>query len=354
MRTLALLILILLTNASLVLPLNASALPANEIVIIPQSTPEPGPIDAKTEIRSEQLGGCPAEIIDERPWLDRTHAYLNNRLCAPAIWFDDFFGDERALEDPGASTFIRLRTYATSSERDGWDTKANVRASIKLPRLSERVRLLLTGDRDDDSDIQGVPAELDNRRDNTNLGLRFLLHDGAQGKLDLDGTVRISGGNLNPRAVLRYERVFPVGNARLLRGTQRFYWERLDGAGAETRIDWEWQPGTNRVWRWSTSGWVLENTSGVPWHSALTRFERINDRIALSMEAGLRGQTQPIVRTEEYFAGLRFRRQFARPWLFYEIEPRYSYLTSTLDRAAVSDWRLTLTLEVQFRNDGRY
>jgi hypothetical protein len=34
---------------------------------------------------------CREEPFRHGTWLDRTHSYINERLCEPAAWFDGFF-----------------------------------------------------------------------------------------------------------------------------------------------------------------------------------------------------------------------------------------------------------------------
>ncbi|HSH27895.1 MAG TPA: hypothetical protein VK972_09060, partial [Wenzhouxiangella sp.] len=64
-----------------------------------------------------------------------------------------------------------------------------------------------------------------------------------------------------------------------------------------------------------------------------------------------RGYTEPRFETEEYFVALRFRRQFLRHWLYYEVQPEHAWPKDFDTGERRSDWRITFTLEIQFENE---
>jgi hypothetical protein len=301
--------------------------------------------------RQEQLMELHCRDDQDRPesWLDRSHAYMSQRLCEPAAWFDGFFGDPRALEETPVGTFIRLRNALQWDESEGWSLGVRVRANIELPRVSDRVRLLISRDDDLSGDLRDGPSVEDDD-DRTRLGLRFIASEQERAQLDLDGTVRVSSDGLNPRIRGRYRYVMGLTPRTLLRATQTAFWEREDGLGVSSRLDWEWLPDRYRLIRLSARGTFSEASEGVDWRTAAIAYRQLDLRTALRTEIGAFGYTRPQFDVEEYFVAVRLRRQFARPWLFYEIQPEYAWPLEELTGARGSDWRLTLTLEIQFEN----
>ncbi|MEE4296066.1 MAG: hypothetical protein V2J20_05555 [Wenzhouxiangella sp.] len=312
-------------------------------------TPEPEVEDRQE--RQEQLIELHCRDDQDRPesWLDRSHAYMSQRLCEPAAWFDGFFGDPRALEETPVGTFIRLRNALQWDESEGWSLGVRVRANIELPRVSDRVRLLISRDDDLSGDLRDGPSVEDND-ERTRLGLRFIASEQEQAQLDLDGTVRVSSGGLNPRIRGRYRYVTGLTATTLLRATQTAFWEREDGLGISSRLDWEWLPNRYRLIRLSARGTFSEESEGVDWRTSAIAYRQLDLRTALRTEIGAFGYTRPDFDVEEYFIAVRLRRQFARPWLFYEIQPEYAWPLDELTKERGSDWRLTLTLEIQFEN----
>lgn len=303
------------------------------------------------EERQELLMEMHCRDEKDRPesWLDRSHSYMSRRLCEPAAWFDGFFGDPRALEETPVGTFIRLRNALEWDQSDGWSLGLRVRANIELPRISDRVRLLVSRDDDLSGELSDGP-EADDGDDRTRLGLRFIASERERSQLDLDGTVRLTSGGLNPRLRARYRHVRALSDNTLIRATQTGFWERDDGFGTTSRLDWEWLPDRDRLLRWSARGTFSEASEGVDWRTSLTDFRQLDLRTAIRTEVGAFGYTRPQFDVEEYFVAVRFRRQFARSWLFYEIQPEHAWPLDPVSGRRGSDWRLTFTLEIQFEN----
>ncbi|MFP4207044.1 MAG: hypothetical protein ACLFSC_00175 [Wenzhouxiangella sp.] len=304
------------------------------------------------EERQERLMELHCRDEQDRPesWLDRSHAYMSQRLCEPAAWFDGFFGDPRALEETPVGTFIRLRNALQWDQSEGWSLGVRVRGNIELPRVSDRVRLLISRDEDLSGDLRDGPAAADDGDNRTRLGLRFIASQRERSQLDLDGTVRVTSGGLNPRLQARYRHVVGLSANTLIRATQTAFWERDDGLGTTSRLDWEWLPDRDRLIRWSARGTYSQESEGVDWRTSVTAFRQLDLRTAIRTELGLFGYTSPRFEAEEYFVAVRLRRQFARPWLFYEIQPEHAWPLDERTGLRGSDWRLTLTLEIQFEN----
>ena len=293
---------------------------------------------------------CRDELDRPESWLDRSHSYLSRRLCEPAAWFDGFFGDPRALEETPVGTFLRLRNSLQWDQSDGWSFGLRARGNIELPQVSDRVRLLISRDEDLSGELRDGPAA-DDRDDRTRLGLRFIASERMRSQLDFDGTVRVSGGSLNPRLRARYRYVQGLTDDSLARFTQTLFWERSEGFGTTSRLDLEWLPDRDRLIRWSGEGTVSQESDGVDWRTSVTAFQQLDLRTALRGEIGVFGFTSPSFETEEYFVALRLRRQFARPWLFYEIQPERAWPLDLDTGRRGADWRLTFTLEIQFENE---
>ncbi|MDX1624881.1 MAG: hypothetical protein R3323_00080 [Wenzhouxiangellaceae bacterium] len=292
---------------------------------------------------------CRDEQGRPESWLDRTHSYLSERLCEPAAWFDGFFGGERADEETPVGSFFRVRNSVRWDQTEDFGHEISVSANISLPRISDRVRLLVS--RDDGGDGE---ADLGERRgpgdDKTRLGLRFLLSEMGRTQFDVDGTVKVASDGLNPRVQGRARHTRGLTDKTLARLTQTVFWERDDGYGTTSRADWEWLPSRLALVRLTARGTWAENIDGMDWRTGLIGFRQLNRETAIRSEIGAFGFSRPGFDAEEYFVNFRFRRSFLRSWLFYEIQPEYAWPVDQQTGRRRSDLRMIFTLEVQFEN----
>jgi hypothetical protein len=324
-----------------------------------QSTRLEGDTDDSDEAR-ELRRAQQRELMDiscrdeqDRPesWLDRAHSYMNQRLCEPAAWFDGFFGDPRSFEETPVGNFIRLRNTVRWDESEDFDNRLRVQASLALPRVSDRVRLLVTRDEDiTGNELDSVSGAVGDE-ERTRIGLRFLASEGVRQRFDVDGTVRLSSGTLNPRVRGRYRYAQALSDNSLARLTQSLFWEVDDGFGTTSRLDYEFLPNRDTLVRWTGQGTVAEGTDGFEWRSSFVAFRQLSSRDALRAEAGVFGDSKPSLEVEEYFVALRYRRQFLRRWLFVEFQPEHAWPIDPNTGNRRSDWRFSVTVEVQFENE---
>jgi len=310
------------------------------------------PVPERAEIIERVMEmSCRDEQGRPESWLDRTHSYLQERLCEPAAWFDGFFGDPRAEEETPVGSFFRVRNTLIWDQEENLGHNLRISANISLPRVSDRVRLLVSRGEDRD-DEDGDPRSGDDD-EQTRLGLRFLMSETGATQFDVDGTVKIDSGGLNPRVRGRVRHTRGLTDTTLARLTQSVFWERSEGIGTASRADWEWLPTDKTLVRLTAGGMVSEDSDGIEWRTGLVGFRQLNRRTAIRSEIGAFGQTSPDFDTEEYFLNFRFRRSFLRDWLFYELQPEYAWPLDEVSGQRGSDWRFYLTLEVQFESPGR-
>jgi len=284
-------------------------------------------------------------------WMDRAHSYLNQRLCEPAAWFDGFFGDPRSFEETPVGNFLRVRNTVRWDQTEDLDHRLRIQASLALPRASDRIRLLVTRDDDlDGGELDNVSGAADDT-DRTRIGLRFLASERARSRFDIDGTIRLSGATPNPRVRGRYRYVQALSDRSLARLTQSVFWEVDDGFGTTSRVDYEFLPHRDRLLRWTGQGTVSEGSDGVDWRTSLVSFHQLSNYDAMRYEVGMFGYTDPKFEVEEYFVAVRYRRQFLRPWLFFELQPEHAWPLDQDTGRRRSDWRFSVTLEVQFENE---
>ena len=125
---------------------------------------------------------------------------------------------------------------------------------------------------------------------------------------------------------------------------------------ARTLVDYEHTFKQNLLFRSSTEGKVSEAFDGVDWLQAFILYQRLSKRSSLAYETSATGITQPRTLTTNYRVGVRFRKNFHREWLFYEIAPEVTWpITLENERSDIkigrrSKYLIFFRLEVHFGN----
>ncbi len=281
----------------------------------------------------------------EKSWYDETQIYINSRFCEPALWFDNFFANDRIYNEGVAGTYVRWRNEFTYDEEEGYKYDMGINASVELPGFSDQLRL--TFDNDEDEDIRDVAPGAGEDSANS-LGLQLDLRENARSKFN----VRVS---FSPKILFRYRYTYPVYDSLILRFTQEVQRKKQVNS-ARTLIDVEHAFKPQFLFRSSTEGKVSEEFEGVDWLQAFVLYQRINKKTSLSYESSVDGISEPQTLATNYRLGIRFRKNFHRRWLFYEVSPEMTWpITLDEERFNVvkerrSKWLLFFRLEVHFGN----
>ncbi|MBL4711060.1 MAG: hypothetical protein JKX75_00915, partial [Gammaproteobacteria bacterium] len=246
----------------------------------------------------------------EKRWYDETQAYVNSKFCEPALWFDNFFASDRIFEEGVAGTYVRWRNDFIYDEEEYFTFKTRLTFSVQLPGITKRLRLTFEGDEDEDlRDI--APA---NREETENtLGVQLSLVENARSKFNVNI-------NLKPRIRFRYRYTLPLNETITLRLTQQVQRENSTHS-ASTRFDFEKLFNEDFLFRSSTEAKYSEKYDGADGLQAFFLFHRLDRRTSLAYEASVSGISKPISQIIDYRVAVRFRKNFHRRWLFYEITP---------------------------------
>ena len=306
-------------------------------------------LDERRIVRRENpVNPCDRGLDDyryEKSWYDHTQVYINSRFCEPALWFDNFFSTDRLFDEGVAGTYVRWRNDFTYDEEEYFKFKMRLNLSVVLPGFKDRLRLTFQGEEDEDlRDI--APGNGDTTSDS--LGLQLDIKENARSKFN----VKL---NLSPRIRFRYRYTYPIYQDITLRLTQEVQWK--DGTNsARARFDFEQALRSDLLFRASTEARVSEEYDGVDWLQAFVLYRWLNKKSSLAYESSVNGITEPMSKTTNYRIGVRFRKNFHREWLFYEIAPEITWpITLDQQREMIitdrrSKWQIFFRLEMHFGN----
>ena len=281
----------------------------------------------------------------EKSWYDHTQIYINSSFCKPALWFDNFFANDRVFNEGVAGTYVRWRNDFIYDEEERYKSEIGLSFSVELPALKKRLRL--TFENDEDEDLRDVAPG--NGEDTTNsLGLQLDILKKTRSKFN----VSVS---LSPRIRFRYRYTYPIFEDLTLRFTQEV--QRKESVNStRTLVDVEQVFNQQFLFRSSTEGKTSEEFDGVDWLQAFVLYQRINKKTSLSYEASVNGITKPQTLATNYRLGIRFRKNFHRRWLFFEIAPEVTW-PITLDETRLfvvkerrSKWLMFFRFEIHFGN----
>ncbi|MBI5420557.1 MAG: hypothetical protein HZA60_10745 [Deltaproteobacteria bacterium] len=303
----------------------------------------------------------PAESLPEEKTstvekvMDGTHAFLERSILERVIRFDDFFGSVKTEDARQPDYLLRWQNSLRWDEGGRFKYRTSVRASARLPKISERLRLVVSGENEaepvgarlpEDPGNPGFDRTLQNTR-LVNTELRYgvirrpevdlFLGAGARFVLPMETFVRTR---------LLYTRRF--GEVYLARFGETLFWKDVDGFGETTEISVERQLGRNTLLRWANSGTVSESSQGLEWGSELSFLREFSPRRAITLAGGIFGNTRPAAVVQTYRILSRYRQNFLRDWLFYELEPEISWPRKP-EGGYTAALALTFRLEVVFR-----
>lgn len=284
--------------------------------------------------------------------LDEYHAYMLGKIKGPTLWFDNFFGDRRIEEDDLPTSFVRLRTVARYTEGEGMTFPIRLRANLNLPRVNRRLHLVIFGGNREEDRMREPDDAIDSslktgeEEERTNLGLRYMLYKSLRERFHFGGGLSL-GWPLDYYGRMRYERLLHVGDNNLIRFTETGFWNSLIGFGETTRVDLEKIMDRGLTGRLSLFGTYSEEKTGLQWGVETSVFRQLSERSAIALDLGAYGLTEPSARVGTYRIASRYRRNFLRPWLFFELEPEVLFpLMDNGKRETVGV--MTTVLEVQF------
>ena len=276
----------------------------------------------------DEVDPCAPEYLREgRAWLDRLNRGLHRTACETALWFDRLFGDYR-LDEELEATHGRALVGVIWDEQDGFEEDLRFRARLHFPNMERRLNAFIG--RDDREDVledaqrrgaTSLPSMFDPTDDEWLVGLGYRpVSGGRNGDLDFDLGMNFDFP-VEPFVRARYKHRAFLSDTDLVRFRHVLFWERDDGWGLSTRIDYEHAFVNGSMLRWRGAGKASDITLGADWFTELSYYHRLGHRRALAHQVGANGETAAPVLVENYFVRLVYRQQIFREWLFLEIGP---------------------------------
>ncbi len=300
------------------------------------------------EITSDSVVS-PAESEDAQAesnlWVDKSHSYIVNRADSLAGWMDNFFGDVRAEQEAPYST-LRLRWEPEWDEAKKFNSDIKLRGKVYLPQLNERVSLLFS---DEDDNPTGHDDLLIDRQDSPqDLSLQYNAKQKERYRIDFRVGLR---STLNLKTSVRYKYEYPLQENLLGTFSEEVLYLGGDGLASKTRMELDKILSDELILQWHNKvGWA-QDVDGLDWNSSLSLDKKLSDKKAFGYFVGLEGKTKPERYVTNYVAGVRYRQNIYRPWLFIEIQPSYRWFKDLPEDNREGAAVILFRLEAAFQKD---
>lgn len=316
------------------------------------------PHDEKSAMPEEPpllLDHCASIHVFGETWLDQTHDYVDRKLCQPAVWFDDFFGSEYVLEDARPTMFISLKNAVRWTDGQGAEMVRDYKLLYRLPQMEkvvDKARFFITSESSADKFTvqpgQAIDPGLDPatgvRKPTVGVRLNFFRWLRSLTTVDVGIKMQLP---IDPFIRMRYQYTKPLGARYLFRFNETALWRSIEHFTETSRVDFERKIATFALLRWSNYLTYLQGSRGMTWNTGASLLTQLTPKSAVSYDTSMWGGTSPLWFIENYRIGVKYRQNFYRSWLFFELEPEITWPKDVTGHR-YSAAAFMATLEIQF------
>ncbi|KUJ74070.1 hypothetical protein AVO42_01235 [Thiomicrospira sp. XS5] len=300
-------------------------------------------------------------------YLDTMHDWLSHTVDDFGEQADDFFGTGDSFDRTKGSR-LDIMTPVRFHSDGSIDTQVKFRAKIALPKTQRRWHVIVSSAEDNIKELSsggagstagtGNNSPLNNassatspqQDDGTNVGLRYAL--------DLAGfTVTFVDVGLNFRNVIEpdpYARIklhykWKLSPKWYSRMYQDLYWESYKGVGLNSRQVFDRQINNQFLFRSQTEADWKDKDQNYSLSQNFIFVDQVNVHRGLAYYLGWNWNWTPDApgfNLSSYSVGVNWRERIYKDWMFFEIDPEFSFSDDT-DFNKV-DASIRFMLEAQF------
>ena len=292
--------------------------------------------------------------------MDKTHAMLERNILKRTVQFDNYFGSVKPEHLRQTSYAVRWRNSVRAEHGKDLNLGSTFLAHFALSKVSERLHIFIAGEDEPGLATQSLPQDPGNPGfDRTtpvahfvNTELRYELVHKPAFDIFLGAGVQVRfPPQVFGRSRLEYFR--NLGDITLMRVAETFFVKSDDVLGETSEFSLEHLFGETTLLRWASAATASKKIDGLEWGSELTLFQQMSPKSAISLTGGMYGNTTSSDVIQNFQILARYRRNFLRDWLFYELEPQASWPRNP-DGAHPIVLAFTFRIEVVFKGTAAY
>ena len=287
--------------------------------------------------------------------MDQVHAFVQDNTCEPALWFDTFFVKDHVLLDLRPGMLIILRNAARWTEGHTVAYVRDFHFEWELPQWKKFLRKSKlyfesrsAADKYTTQPGQPVQPGVDRTTGDRKpvIGLRADLYTRLRSLVSIESGVKI-GIHSDAHIRMRYQHVNPFGEVYLLRFSEIAMWQAIEHFSNTVQFDLERKLSMFSFVRWGNNVTYLEDTPGITWNTGISLFTKLTPKSAISYDTSVWGVNHPHWVVQNYRVGSVYRRNFYRPWLFFELAPEVTWPKNASNHRN-STYAFMTTLEIEF------
>lgn len=286
--------------------------------------------------------------------VDTTHDVIERNILDQVIRLDSFFGNLRTEDQQKAEFKMRWRNSLRVEKSGKIGLGTSLWLNIQLPKTNERLHFVVSGENEPAPTSSTLPQEAGSSGlDRSSPSTRIVNSELRYGLLRTPALdIYIGAGvlfRLPPEAFVRsrFQYTYKISDVSLLRCRETLFVKKFEGLGETTEIDLERLLDRKTLLRWANAGTVSYEIKGMEWGSELSLIRELSPRSAVTLAGGVYGHSSVDGVVDNYRVFSRYRRNFLRSWLFYELEPEISW-PRRADGGFSTNLALTFRLEVMF------
>jgi hypothetical protein len=314
-----------------------------------------GPPPAETPKQEEKT--FKETIVGIEKSMEETHERLEQDILEQVMRLDSFFGTVQTENRRRTSYEFRWRSGIRVEKGQSLKLKPDValRANMVLPRTSEKLRLVISGENQVETLSPALPKDPGNPGfDRTaqpaarlvNTELRYRLIEKPDQDLFVGAGVRVVLP-LEPFIRARFQTSHNFSNIFLFRLGETLFVKPKEIIGETTEVSLERLLDKDTIVRLAGTGTLSQGFHGMEWGSELSLIRQLSAKSAITFTGGIYGSSNPSTVANNYRLLTRYRRNFLTEWLFYELEPEIFWPRDS-DGARSSKYAMTFRLEMLF------
>lgn len=252
---------------------------------------------------------------------DRMQRSISENINSAARWIDSFFDDDRYIAED-ATTKLRFGQSAFLEYGESPEYKTKVNLSIDIPHTKKKLRVFIANEDDTNKTPDTLFNRVDTSEDTSAAGVQFFAKASDKQNLSLTAGIKPESVEFFVGPRYRY-------NLRLdswqLRFTQRVRWFSSKGWEATTRFDFEHLLSDKLFFRQTLDGRWREEDDGYRYEIRPTLVQQLASGQLIEYQWNTQFKTSPNHSLESSIVRVRYRRNFLRKWLFYEVNPQLAF-----------------------------
>jgi hypothetical protein len=257
---------------------------------------------------------------------------LEWNILKQTVRFDNYFGSSKPEQQLETSYDLRWRNSVKLEHGTDVSFGTTFLANFSLSRINERLQLFIAAEDEPGATTRNLPQDpgypgLDRTTQtahfaNTELRYELIRKPGVNLFLGAGFEFALPP-QVFARSRLQYSR--KLGDICLMRVAETFYVKSNDVLGETTEFSLERRFGKNTLLRWGSAATASEKIEGVEWGSVLSLFQQLSSRNSITLAGGVFSNTTRSDLFQNYQCLVRYRQNFFRKWLFFELEPQISW-----------------------------